>query len=94
MSDAPEMESFGSSAELLKFCQERSEDIERVEILSPGTVVTYKGQPVAPLPDFSLMVHMMDKRRLVNREFAEILLNDGILNRMRIKVEFCKVPKR
>jgi hypothetical protein len=94
MSDAPEFEDFGSSAELLKFIQERSEDIERAEILCPGLVLTYMGQPVAPLKDFAIMLHMSDKRRMIVREDAEILLNDGILNRMKIRIEFFKTPKR
>jgi hypothetical protein len=92
MAEGFESFNFGSSEALLGFIQERSEDIERVEIYGPGFTLNYVGQPVYTLPDFTMMLYFMDgQRKIITRDDAEIVLNDGILNRMGIKVGF---PRR
>lgn len=82
---------FGSSEELLRYIQEKSDDIERVVIIPPGAVVTYMGVPQAPIEEFKAMLYLCNgERKVIGTTDAEILLNDGILNRMKLKIEFLK----
>ena len=89
MSDeSPIVEDFGNSENLLKFFKDRADDIESVSI-TPGPIVTIKhmGQSYGNVSGVGMIVNMTDKRRLIKREDAELLLNDGLLNRLRIKIE-------
>jgi hypothetical protein len=84
-----ESRNFGSSEALLRFVQERSEDIDRVEIYGPGAVLTTGGERPYRIANFIMLLHFMSgEKKMISRDDAEILLNDGILNRMRIKIEF------
>jgi len=85
----PEFVNFGSSEKLLTYVKERSDDIERVVIpLSPKWLGDKLGNPIAPLPSFGMALHMIDgSKKVLTREDAEILLNDGLLNRLRIRIE-------
>jgi hypothetical protein len=89
MADVPYIESHGDSAALLRFFQERSDDIEKVVLYPPGSVLTFKGQPQsAPSSTFSLLVHFLsDDRRLIFGGDVELLLNDGIFSRMKIPIK-------
>lgn len=78
-----------SSEEVLRLVQERSEDIDHVTILCPGLM--YRGLPA--LADFALLIHTESKNWMVNRHNAEIVLNDGILSRMNVRIEFAPVPR-
>jgi hypothetical protein len=43
------------------------------------------------VPEFRMMLCMLnDERKVIGQDDAELLLNDGILNRMKIKIEFLK----
>jgi hypothetical protein len=88
MASEPTSEDFGSSAALLEFLKEKSDDIERALIPQfPTLAVTKHGQPIMELP-VGMVLHMFDgHRKFITPVDAEMLLNDGILNRMRIKIE-------
>jgi hypothetical protein len=51
---------FGSSENLLKDLQEKSDDLERVVICPPGWVLTENGrQKSAPEADFFMVLHFL-----------------------------------
>jgi hypothetical protein len=82
---------FGSSDKLLAFIKERSDDIEKVVILPPGTLVMDAGKHVETLQEFQMMLFLVNNRRtVIGQQDTELLLNDGILNRMKISIEFFK----
>lgn len=89
MSDElPIAEDFGNSENLLKFFKDRADDIESVSITpGPTVTITHMGQPYGNISGVGMIVNMTDKRRLIKREDAELLLNDGLLNRLRIRIE-------
>ena len=91
MSNQPERENFGSTELLIAFIKEKTDDLEKVVILPPGARLRNKGETVYVEPDFSMMLYFIDgNRKQIFRHDTEILLNDGILSRMKIKIEFLK----
>jgi hypothetical protein len=92
MVEMPEFFDFGSSEKLLEYIKERSDDIEKVVILPPGVALHYMGQQMGPPQQgFSMMLHFVGgKREQICQADAEILLNDGILSRMKLKIEFMR----
>ena len=89
--DGPQLEDFGSTEALLKEIQERSDDIEKAVILPPGFVFTYLGQAKSlPLKQFGLVLHFANERKVIFGDDVAVVLNDGILNRMRIQIELAK----
>ena len=94
MTDQPEFTNFGSSDKLLAYIKEKSDDLERVEILPPGAGIRYKGQLVGTTQEFQMMLCLIgDQRKVIGQRDAELLLNDGILSRMNIRIEFMKQPE-
>lgn len=92
MNDKPISEDFGSSSALLKEIQERSDDIEKAVILPPGYSLSRDGKQTSkPFPTFLLMLFFVNgDRKIMHGDDGEMVLNDGILNRMRIRIEFAK----
>ncbi len=89
MAEEPESIDFGSSERLLAFIKERSDDIEKVVILPPGTWVMDSGRHVETLQEFQMMLCLVNQRRkIIGQQDAQRVLNDGILNRMNIPIEF------
>ena len=82
-----EERSFGSSEAVLRFIQERSEDIEKAVIPQfPTIVLSDGGEPEER--EAGLVLHMLDGyMTILHPKDAELVLNDGILTRMRIKIE-------
>lgn len=80
-------ERFANSAELLRFLQERAEDIERVEIPLFHPVTITDGHQKRHVANVGMLLHMINgDRPYIHIQDAELLLNDGILNRMKIKI--------
>lgn len=93
MSDKPKEEHFDDPAAFIKEIQERSDDIEKVVIYPPGfSLVNAKGQRAShAIPQMIMLLHKVNGETLiVGAESAEHILNDGILNRMRIKIQLHK----
>ena len=89
MADDFGMKDFGSSEKLLDYIKEKSDDVEKVVIVGKGAVLAYCGVPQAEFTETKMMfVFVGGERFFIGKEDAEIVLNDGILNRMKIKIEF------
>lgn len=76
----------GGTPELLKYIQERSDDIEKVVIPQhPFIAFPATGEQV----EAGLVIHLIggDLKIIPNRQDAEAILNDGILHRMKIRIE-------
>lgn len=76
----------GSTSELVKHIQEQSDDIEKVVIPQHPYIVM---QPTGEQVEAGLVIHLISGRLKIipNKEDAEAVLNDGILNRMKIRIE-------
>lgn len=71
----------------MEFIRDRADDIQAAIIpQSPAITLTRQGQPYAQL-SAGMVLHLLDGNfRLLSPEAAEVVLNDGILNRMRVKI--------
>jgi hypothetical protein len=81
---------FGDSQNVLRYIQEKSDDIQEVEIpLYPFGHLTQDGVPTGEvLHDVGLIVHCVKGNKLfIHKNDAELVLNDGILNRMKIPIK-------
>lgn len=88
MADMPEEHNLGSTEALVRYVQERSDDIEKAVLYPPGGVITNNGVVVrGPFVQFALVLHLADRTQAVFGNDVEAVLNDGILNRMRIRIE-------
>src|SRR5947209_6658421 len=87
MKDDSTLEDFGSSENLLKHLQERSDDIEYVTIPQSPYIERRKDGVTLGKSVVGMLVHFVggDKWELSPHD-AEILLNDGILKRMKIRI--------
>ena len=76
--------SAGTTPELVKIIQEQSDDIAKV-VVPQHPYILLEGEQV----EAGLVIHLISGRlRIIpNKTDAEAVLNDGILNRMRIKIE-------
>jgi hypothetical protein len=78
---------FGSSEAVLKHIQERSDDIERAVIPQGDVSITNPNTSTRRMNPGMVIYMIGGKKALLAREDAELVLNDGILHRMRIKIE-------
>ncbi|TMQ34699.1 MAG: hypothetical protein E6K70_06245 [Planctomycetota bacterium] len=79
---------FGSSKALLAHIKERSDDLEKVVIIPPGSRRVYRSRTEAVVGEWQMMLCMIgDKRSVIGQVDARMLLCDGILDRMGIKIE-------
>ena len=76
-----------SGQQLLRLIQEKSDDIEKVVIPQSPGVLSFMGTPIASLEKYGMIIHMLQQRCLIGRPDAELILNDGILSRMGIRIE-------
>jgi hypothetical protein len=81
----------GGTAELLRYLQEKSDDIEKVVIPQHPFITVYdrNNRQQAERVEAGLVVHWLNGKWTIvpNQQDAEAVLNDGILNRMKIKIE-------
>jgi hypothetical protein len=81
-----QIENHGGSDKLLRHIQERSDDIEKV-IIPQTEHVSIGGTIPAPFPPGIIICLINGEQWGISKEDAEIILNDGILNRMKIKIQ-------
>lgn len=88
MNDEFETTRFATAAELLRALQERSDDFERVTIAVPNELLLTGPQGQRQVAaNVCGSVALCDGRTLlIHREDLELLLNDGILSRLKIPV--------
>lgn len=74
----------GNTPELVRIIQEQSDDIEKV-VIPQHPYIVLEGEQV----EAGLVIHLISGRLRVipNKTDAEAVLNDGILNRMSIRIE-------
>jgi transcriptional regulator of aromatic amino acid metabolism len=87
MSEFPE-ERFGTSAELLKLLRERSDDFDRVEMMVVNDLLLTgpEGQTKIAKNCCCTIRLCNGTRLLIHRDEFETLLNDGILQRLKIPI--------
>ena len=87
MSEFPQ-ERFSTSAELLKRLQERSDDFEGVTIMVTNDMPLTgpEGQRRLAKDCCSIIKLCNGESLLIHREELETLLNDGVLQRLRIPI--------
>ncbi len=79
----------GGTKGLLNYIRERSDDIEKAVIPQHLSVVF---QPSGERVEAGLVLHLMSGEVLIvnQKGDAETVLNDGILNRMKIRIELLR----
>jgi hypothetical protein len=85
-----EEDDFGSSESVLRDIQERSDDIEKAVIPQSSVITVYdpNNHLDAEEVEAGMFRHMVEGNlKIVHPKDAELILNDGILNRMKIKIE-------
>lgn len=90
MDDKPEVNKFGSTEALLKELKERSDDFEKAVLFHPGGYITDRNgvQVMGPFPHYALVFTLASgQSKAIFGADVEAVLNDGILNRMRIPIE-------
>lgn len=87
--DGSELKHFGDSASVLRYVQERSEDIEKAVIPQfPTLDITHAGRSEMVVP-VGIVLHLVSgAMEMLTPVDALLVLNDGILNRMKIPIEF------
>lgn len=88
-------ESFDSDADLIRFLQERSDDIDGLTVLVPSRVqATGPNGQVEYWPHVALIAWADGNEKPLPPEDLELLLNDGILQRMKIKISVKPIPEQ
>src|SRR5271155_201365 len=79
---------FESDEDALRFLKERADDIANVGIPVGGPVaVLHKGKTLGPFHGIGMIVFMVNGDiHLLKPSRAELILNDGFLTRMRIRI--------
>lgn len=83
------VDNFGEGDGVLLYVKEKSDDIEHVVIplFKVGSLPTDGRSPVHEYEDVGLILFMVNgDTQLIHKADAERVLNDGILNRMRIDI--------
>ena len=90
MSDKFAQEFFGDG--LLDYVKERSDDFDKAVIFGPGAVFSAPdGKSGKTANSFGMIFYFVGgERKIIGKDDAEIVLNDGILHRMKVKIEFLK----
>lgn len=94
MSDTPPKQ-FQSPEEMMAFLSERSDDMNGISIYVPEAMpfVGPQGQQ-ARISGVAAILRMADgSRHLIHFADLQMLLNDGLLNRMRVPIEVTPIPK-
>jgi len=83
MSDQPMYHSdFGSTEALINYIKEKADDIEFVEIPQSPYLTRNERNVV-----IGMILHCVNDEKVISPRAAETLLNDGLLNRMSIKIK-------
>lgn len=79
---------FDSDEDALRFLKARADDILQVAIPISGPLeVRHQGKIIGPIHGIGMIVFMVSGDiHLFRPPRAELILNDGFLNRMRIKI--------
>ena len=79
----------GGTEGLLKYIKERTDDIQKAVIPQHLSIVF---QPNGERVEAAMVLHLISGETLIVRDTAdtEAVLNDGILNRMKIKIEIMR----
>jgi hypothetical protein len=90
---------FETPEQMLRYFQEISDDLERAVIPQMPTVRLTRlgpnGEVLASVPKaVGMILHRASETIFLTREYAEKVLNDGILNRMRIPISLVAPPDR
>jgi hypothetical protein len=80
---------FSSDEEALQFLKDQADDIASIGIPVGGPVaVMHKGQMLGPFHGIGMIVFMVNGNiHLFRPPRAERILNDGLLNRLRIRIQ-------
>jgi hypothetical protein len=79
----------GGTAGLLNYIREKADDIEKAVIPRHLSIVFH---PSEERVEAGLVLHLVSGELLIvnKKQDAEAVLNDGILNRMKIKIELLR----
>lgn len=88
VADDPTVHDFGDSDAVLSYIRERSEDLQRVVIpQSPYLTLTKGGVPQRNVVVGMVLHFISGDRQFITPTDAQVILNDGILNRMKVRIE-------
>ena len=88
MAQEPEFTDLGSSDALLAYIKSISDDIEKAVIPQTPEIFLTDGQQTIGHYPVGMVLYMVNSHmKFLHHKDAEILLNDGLLNRLRIKIE-------
>ena len=88
MAQEPEFTDFGSSDALLAYIKNISDDIEKAVIPQTPEIFLTDGQRTIGHYPVGMVLYMVNTHmKFLHYKDAEILLNDGLLNRLRIRIE-------
>jgi len=84
-----ENDEFPSVAALVRYIHERSDELQKAVIIPPGVAfIENETELLAPTDCFTLLLRVANGDAIVVRdEPVEAILNNGILNRMHVKIE-------
>jgi hypothetical protein len=84
-----ESDEFPSVATLVRYIHERSDELKKAIVVPPGVAyVENETELLAPVGCFTLLLCVANGEAIVVRDEAvEAILNNGILNRMHVKIE-------
>jgi len=80
---------FPTVAALVRYIHERSDELQKAVVIPPGVAfVENETELLAPVECFTLLLRVAKGDPIVVRdEPVEAILNNGILNRMHVKIE-------
>lgn len=84
--NAPEPTEFGSYEDLLQYLTEHVDDIESVRLSIRDTArITRRGKPAKTYTGIGAIVELCSgHKQVINIKSAEMLINQGVLQRMKI----------
>jgi hypothetical protein len=85
-----EAENFGSSEEALRYIKEKSDDIVEAVIPQSPTIVVREGNARTEIVIGMVLYMVNGHKKIVHPVDAELVLNDGILNRMHIPIKLLR----
>ncbi len=86
-----DIQDFGSSEALFASIKEQADDIERAQIPRTELVQIHGNDGKVKLVAVGLVLRLVGGGfRALHPRDAELVLNDGLLNRLRIPIEFLK----
>jgi hypothetical protein len=87
-----EFQDHGSSEALLASIKDQADDIERAVIPRTEKVSIQGNDGKVIVTEAGIVLHLVGGGfRVLHPKDAELILNDGLLNRLRIPIEFMKI---